>query len=128
MKHGCSLHPISRYIGLRVGCDGDGYFLGFYLIFISVMEHISYLVMSSSDVSNMADVISSFGDSVENCCTESSVAVNCLISLMIFPHIHLPPCPFWSMFPRTLVGKIQVVIMCDRCCMLGSIIGDIVDS
>ena len=68
--HGCSLHPSSRAVGLCASmCDGDIYFLVFYLVLISVLEHIRYMMTYSPNVSNMSVVISFFGDIVDNCCT-----------------------------------------------------------
>ena len=59
-----------QYLGLcDSGWDGDRFFLGFYLILMSVLEHIRYLVTSSTDIRNIYTVIYSFGDIVENCST-----------------------------------------------------------
>ena len=65
-----SVHIIYLSLGFcSVGWDGDSHFLEFYMILISSMEHISYLMTFSPYVSNMSAVISTFGDIVDNCCT-----------------------------------------------------------
>ena len=67
--YGCSLHPMPRSIVLFIGWDGDSHLLGFYLILISALEHIIYLMTYGPDARNIPTVISSIGDIVENCCT-----------------------------------------------------------
>ena len=81
--HGCSLHPISRSVGFFLGWDGDSNFLGFYLILISALEHIRYLMTSSPDVRNMSNAVSSFGDIVEECFAESSVTCNLMCAMVL---------------------------------------------
>ena len=67
--HGWSLHPISRTLGLCAsGWDRNSHFLGFYLIFISALEDIRYLMTYSPDARKVSNTISSFGDIVDNCC------------------------------------------------------------
>ena len=66
-------------MGLCVGWYGDEYFLGIYLILISALEHIMYMMTSSPDVRNVSTVISSFYDNMEKCCKETSVTVHLLL-------------------------------------------------
>ena len=75
----------------------------------------------------MYSVISYFGDNIDKCCAESSVTVHWLLSCMVFTHVTIPTFPFWYIFPRALLGKRYVVILCGGCFILGSIMGEIVD-
>ena len=80
--HGCSLHPSYWYLKLCAsGRDRDSHLLGFYLILISELEHIRYLITSSTDVRNISTVISSFGDIVKKCFTQSSVTCNLMCEM-----------------------------------------------
>ena len=80
-------------------------------------------MVSIPDVGDISEVISSFDNNVEKFCTQSSVPVNILISLMVFPHIPLSICHCWSMLPHAFWGKRYGVLLCGRCCMLGLIMG-----
>ena len=66
-------------MGLCVWWGLDRHLLGFDLILISVMEHIRYMMTSSTDVRIMFAVISSYDNNLENRCTESSVTVHIMI-------------------------------------------------
>ena len=80
--HGCSPHPSSRYLELCAGgWDGDINFLGFDLILIYELEHIRYLMTSSSYVRNISTIISSFDNIVENYCTEYAVTCNVMCAM-----------------------------------------------
>ena len=52
-------------MGLCVGWEVDSHFLGIYLILILALEHIRYLIASSTDVSNMSTAIFSFDNIVD---------------------------------------------------------------
>ena len=60
-------------MGFYVGWYGDIHFLVFFLILISALKYITYMMTYSTDVRNVFTVISSFGDIVEKSCTESNV-------------------------------------------------------
>ena len=60
-------------MGFYVGWYRDSHFLVFFLILISALKYIRYMMTYSTDVRNVFTVISSFGDLVEKCCTESNV-------------------------------------------------------
>ena len=58
LTHGGSLHSSSQNLGFcTAGWDGDRHILGFYLISISALEHIRYLIISSTDVRDMPTII-----------------------------------------------------------------------
>ena len=93
--HGCSLHPIAQSVGFYDGRDRDIHFLRFYLILISALENIRYLMTYSPDISNISTVISSSGDIAENFCTLSSVTYNVMcarISCVMSTWIHRYRC------------------------------------
>ena len=72
--HGLSIHPSYQpLVFCDDGWDGDIHILSFYLILISALEYIRYVMTSIPDVSNVFTLIFSFGVIVEKCCTESYV-------------------------------------------------------
>ena len=63
-------------MGFCVGWEVDSHFLGIYLILILALEHIRYLIASSTDVSNMSTAIFSFDNIVDKFFTEYTVTCN----------------------------------------------------